>query len=156
MLLQMPSTQCVISNEELLFDRQNKSSDEFTSRINVDLLNFDSGPISAIIDYALLFNVRSIKHPFFYVGLIDWLPCVLRRMGTIKAMLRQSKVGLGILCHKHLNMHILEIIKIPVLYTTPSSLAKGFVQGPLSLHPWQIELEFRIHALSISIECSYY
>ena len=37
-----------------------------------------------------------------------------------------------------------------------SSLAKGFAHGPLSLHPWQIELEFRIHALSISIGCSYY
>ena len=40
--------------------------------------------------------------------------------------------------------------------TPASSLAKGFAHGPLSLHPWQIELEFRIHALSISIECSYY
>ena len=38
----------------------------------------------------------------------------------------------------------------------PSSSVKGFAHGPLSLHPWQIELEFRIHALSISIECSYY
>ena len=27
-----------------------------------------------------------------------------------------------------------------------SSLAKGFAHGPLSLHPWQIELEFVIPA----------
>ena len=26
-----------------------------------------------------------------------------------------------------------------------SSLAKGFADGPLSLHPWQIELDFVIH-----------
>ena len=38
----------------------------------------------------------------------------------------------------------------------PSSLAKGFAHGPFSLHPWQIELEFRIHVLSIFIGCSYY
>ena len=37
---------------------------------------------------------------------------------------------------------------------TSSSLAKGFAYGPLSLEYWQIKLEFRIHALSISIECS--
>ena len=37
-----------------------------------------------------------------------------------------------------------------------SSLVKGFAHGPLSLHPWQIELEFRIHALLVSIGCSYY
>ena len=29
---------------------------------------------------------------------------------------------------------------------TASSLAKGFAHGPLSLHPWQIELEFVIPA----------
>ena len=29
---------------------------------------------------------------------------------------------------------------------TPSSLAKGFAHGPLSLHPWQIELDFVISA----------
>ena len=35
-------------------------------------------------------------------------------------------------------------------------IAKGFAHGPFSLHPWQIELEFRIHVLSIFIGCSYY
>ena len=29
---------------------------------------------------------------------------------------------------------------------TSSSLAKGFAHGPLSLHPWQIELDFVISA----------
>ena len=36
-----------------------------------------------------------------------------------------------------------------IFYWVPiisSSLTKGFAHGPLSLHPWQIELEFRIHA----------
>ena len=37
------------------------------------------------------------------------------------------------------------------LHSFPSSLAKGFAHGPLSLRPWQIELKFRIHALSITI-----
>ena len=36
---------------------------------------------------------------------------------------------------------------------SPSSLAKSFAHGPFSLHPWQIELDFWIHALSISISC---
>ena len=40
----------------------------------------------------------------------------------------------------------------PIVGVYSSSLAKGFAHGPLSLHPWQIELEFWIHALSISIE----
>ena len=31
-------------------------------------------------------------------------------------------------------------------YFCPSSLAKGFAHGPLSLHPWQIELDFVISA----------
>ena len=35
--------------------------------------------------------------------------------------------------------------------------SQGFrSRSSLSLHPWQIELEFRIHALSISIGCRYY
>ena len=41
-------------------------------------------------------------------------------------------------------------------HSTLVIFAKGFAQGPLSLHPWQIELEFWIHALTISIGCSYY
>ena len=32
------------------------------------------------------------------------------------------------------------------VYQTASSLAKGFAHGPLSLHPWQIELDFVITA----------
>ena len=32
------------------------------------------------------------------------------------------------------------------VYIYTSSLAKGFAHGPLSLHPWQIELEFVIPA----------
>ena len=42
------------------------------------------------------------------------------------------------------------------LHLTSISLAKGFAHGLLSLHPRQSELEFRIHALSISNGCSYY
>ena len=37
-----------------------------------------------------------------------------------------------------------------------SSLDSGFAHGLLSLHLWQIELEPQIHALSLSIEYSYY
>ena len=32
------------------------------------------------------------------------------------------------------------------LAVEPSSLAKSFAHGPLSLHPWQIELDFVISA----------
>ena len=32
------------------------------------------------------------------------------------------------------------------VYHLTSSLAKGFAHGPLSLHPWQIELDFVIPA----------
>ena len=38
------------------------------------------------------------------------------------------------------------IHQFPEVGERTSSLAKGFAQGPLSLHPWQIELEFVIPA----------
>ena len=35
-------------------------------------------------------------------------------------------------------------IRFGTIYIFSSSLAKGFAHGPLSLHPWQIELDFAI------------
>ena len=38
------------------------------------------------------------------------------------------------------------MLKTHMAIYIPSSLAKGFAHGPLSLHPWQIELDFVIPA----------
>ena len=39
-----------------------------------------------------------------------------------------------------------QVVKTGVDSSIGSSLAKGFAHGPLSLHPWQIELDFVISA----------